>query len=115
MIFSNNLGIDGRGWRRVLVIGAICSLTVCVATRFSLSLSAPGRMVKSMDLRSGSSKQQHLDQDDTRFVEPVAAGVSLEHVVHYSSVTPAEPLRSSADFVLVLLNRPPPHFSVFFC
>jgi len=115
MIFSNNLGTAGRGWRRLLVIAAICSLTVCVATRFSLSLSAPGRMVKSMDLRSGSSKQQHLDQDDTRFIQPVATAIAVEPVVLYSSVTPPEPPRYRADFVIVLLNRPPPYSSFFLC
>lgn len=114
MIFSNNLGTDGRGWRRALIIAAVCSLTVCVGTRFSLSLSAPGHMVKSMDLRSGSSKQ-HLDQDDTRFIQPVAAGVAVEPAVLYSSVTPPEPPRYTADFVVVLLNRPPPHIFIFFC
>ena len=114
MIFSNNLGIDGRGWRRLLVIAAICSLTVCVATRFSLSLSAPGRMVKSMDLRSGTSKHQHLDLDDTRFAEPVSSRVAVEPVVLHSSFIPSDPPPSTADLVLVLLNRPPPHLSVYF-
>lgn len=114
MIFSKNPGSDGRGWRRVLILVAICALAVCVATRFSISISAPGHVVKSMDLRSGGTKQQSLDQDDTGFAEPVASAVESTPIALYSSVLPPAPVVSNDELSLVLYNRPPPFSSVFF-
>ena len=114
MIFSKNPGTDGRGWRRALIFVAICSLTFCVATRFSVSVSAPGHVVKSMDLRSSGTKQQRLDQDDSRFAEPVSTGTAVRRVVLSFSVIPPEPLRSNDVFCLDLYNRPPPLSSGFF-
>ncbi|MGH9644899.1 MAG: hypothetical protein ACRD3Q_21055 [Terriglobales bacterium] len=115
MMFSKNTGTDGRGWRRLLILVAICSLTFCVATRFSISLSVQSRGVKSMDLRSAGSKQQRLDQDGTRFVQPVATGAMVRAVVVASIVIPAEPLRSNDLLSFVFYNRPPPYSSGFFC
>jgi len=114
MIFSKNPRTDGRGWRRVLILLAIFSLTLSVSTRFSVSASTPGHAVKSMDRRSDGLKQQRFDRDDSRFAEPVAArGTAVKQVVLYSSVIPPEPLRSNDLLSLVLYNRPPPVSSLF--
>ncbi len=112
MIFSKNPRTDGRGWRRALIFVAICSLALCVATRFSLSVSAQGHGVKSMDLRSSGNKQQRLDQDHTGFVAPVVTASAVRQVVLYSNIIPAEPSRSLKVFSLVLSNRPPPLSSI---
>jgi hypothetical protein len=114
MIFSKNPGTDGRGWRRLLILVAICSLTLSVATRFSLSIRAQGHAVKSMDSRSGVPKQQRLDRDTSRFAVPVANFTPLRPLVFHSSVIPPEPSRSLDIPSPVLSNRPPPLSSVLF-
>lgn len=116
MIFSRNPRVDGRGWRRLLVLVAICSLTLCLATRFSFALTSHqhGHAVKSMDQRSGETKQQRLDRDATRFAEPVAEGATLTPVILYASVLPPEPSPSTDFLSLVLYNRPPPVSSILF-
>jgi hypothetical protein len=114
MIFSKNPDTDGRGWRRLLILVAICSLTLSVATRFSLSIRAQGHAVKSMDSRSGVPKQQRLDRDTSRFAEPVANLTALRPLVFHSSVIPPEPSRSLDVLSLVLSNRPPPVSSALF-
>jgi hypothetical protein len=112
MIFSKNPRKDGRGWRRLLILLAICSLTLCLATRFSFAVTThpQGHAVKSMDQRAGEPKQQRLDRDASRFAAPVAVGATLTPVVFYSSVISPEPTRSTDSLSLVLYNRPPPVF-----
>ncbi|MGA8300019.1 MAG: hypothetical protein WCB53_16240 [Terriglobales bacterium] len=114
MIFSKNPRTDGIGWRRALIFVAICSLALCVATRFSVSVSAQGHGVKSMDLRSGGNKQQHLDQDHVVFAAPVVTSSAAIRIVLYSSSIPPEPPCSQEASSPVLLNRPPPVSAIVF-
>jgi hypothetical protein len=114
MIFSKNPDTDGRGWHRLLILAAVFSLTLSVATRFSVSIRAQGHAVKSMDSRSGIPKLQRLDRDTSRFAVPVANFTALRPLAFHSSVIPPEPSRSLDILSLVLSNRPPPLSSVLF-
>jgi hypothetical protein len=93
--------------RGALVVLAICSLTVSLATRYTvLDSKAPtGKIVKS---QSSDAKRQHLVKDALKWTAPVAEFTLLPAVrscVHaVSAVFPATNLSSESW----LYNRPPP-------
>ncbi len=95
-------------WRYALILLAICSLTLSLATRFSVQSSSQSHSTKTVDRRSAEPKQQHLDRDATHwvvstaylgFVEPSATGLPLDLV---GPPLPRVLLGNS------LYNRPPP-------
>ena len=113
MMLSKNWRADRGGWGGVLVVVAIFSLTLSLATRFSVPVSSQGHAVKSRDSRSGEPKRQHLNREAARFAEPVPSCAGFESVVLYSHVIPPEPARSSDILGSILYNRPPPPSSAF--
>jgi hypothetical protein len=108
MMFPRNYRIDGRGWHRVLIIAAICSLTVTLAARFSLPIDSASHAVKSFNSRSDPPKRQHLDQDSARFARPAACCTFYQPAAVHAHVSPAEPPQSSHILAQSLYNRPPP-------
>ena len=126
MMLPENWRADGHGWRAVLVVAAICSLTVSLATRFSVPVTSQvsaidsqvhgirSHAIKSIDSRSADPNGQRLDRDSARFAAPVASCTVLETAVLYLHAVPSEPIRSNHILSLIFYNRPPPHSSVFF-
>ncbi len=121
MMLSKNWRADGRSWRALLIGVAICSLTLSLATRFSIpvpaqmnALGSHVQVVKSVDNLSGEPNRQRLDRDSTRFAAPVVSCTCLEPPVLYLPAVPSEPLRSSDILSLIFYNRPPPASSVYF-
>jgi len=114
MITAKNRRGAGRGWRGLLAMVAICSLTVTLATRFSVPAFSQVHTVKSIDSRCGEPKRQRLARDSVRLAEPVANWSWAEPDVRHSDVITSEPLRSSDLLSVVFYNRPPPFSSAFF-
>jgi hypothetical protein len=92
----------------MLVIIAVCSLTLSVATRFSTPSSDQSHIVKSVDRRSAEPQRQHLDKDATRWVAAVASFIIDEPIAIEPSLVPASPLLPQHTFSESLYNRPPP-------
>ena len=66
--------IGERGWRGALIVIAICSLTLSVATRFWAPFTSQSHIVKSVDRQlSADPKRQHLDRDAARWLAPGAS------------------------------------------
>ena len=107
LIFRNRK-IDGRGWRSALIVIAICSLTVTVATRFWASSTSQSQTVKSVEHQSVDPKRQHLNKDAARCVSPSTNLSVIAPVTIEIRIAPAVPLLPKHVFSDSLYNRPPP-------
>jgi len=103
--------IDARGWRSALIVIAICSLTLSVATRFWASSTFDTQIVKSVDHRPLDPKRQHLNKDAARWVSPSASFIVIAPASIETQLAPAVPLLPKHVFSDTLYNRPPPSFS----
>jgi hypothetical protein len=112
LIFRNRK-IDARGLRSALIVIAICSLTVSVATRFWASSTSQSQTVKSVDHQSVDPKRQHLNKDACRWVSPSATFSIFAPVEIETRLAPAGPLLPKHVFSDSLYNRPPPSSAFF--
>jgi hypothetical protein len=96
--------------RILLIVGAICSLTLSLATRFSMPPASRSQTVKSFDSRSAEPKRQNLDRDAARLVGPVQASEFFRPKVIGAHVVDVQPLFSTSILPSSLSNRPPPAF-----
>jgi hypothetical protein len=112
LIFRNRK-IDGRGWRGALIVLAICSLTVSVATRFWASSTSQSQTVNSVAHRSVDPKRQHLNKDACRWVPSSATFSVFAPAEIETRLAPAGPLLPKHVFSDSLYNRPPPSSAFF--
>jgi len=96
------------GWRRLLIVAAICSLTFSLATRFCVQADSPTHTAKSLDRRSVEPKRQHLDRDASQWVAPNIAFDIIEPAATEVILTSTEPIVPVHIFTSSLYNRPPP-------
>jgi len=92
-------------WYVLVIILAICGLTVSLATRtFRLTI------LHGVTAQSGDSQamRQHLDRDAAQWAPPVPTLSTLQAPVFYPRVAPAGPPMPSVLFDESLSNRPPP-------
>ena len=92
-------------WYVLVIILAICGLTVSLATR-TFCLTFP----HTSTLQSGSAQaiRQHMDRDAAQWAPPVPILTALQAPVFYPRVAPAGPPMPSVLFDESLSNRPPP-------
>src|ERR1700693_594710 len=112
-LILGNRKVDARGWRSALIVIAICSLTVSVATRFWASSSSQSQTVKSVDHQPVDPKRQHLNKDAARWVSPSTTFSIIAPAPVETSLVPAVPLLPKHVFSDTLYNRPPPSFAFF--
>lgn len=106
-------GLQNRGgaanpfsrWRVLLIILAICGLTVSLATR-TFRLKTPHGI--SVTSGEAQAKRQHMDRDAARWVPPVPIFAILQVPTFYPYAAPAGPPLASVLFDESLYNRPPP-------
>jgi hypothetical protein len=92
-------------WYVLVIILAICGLTVSLATRtFRLTISQ-GVTAESAD---SHAMRQHLDCDAAQWAPPVPTLSTLQAAVFYPPVAPTGPPMPSVLFDESLSNRPPP-------
>src|SRR5277367_7186835 len=92
-------------WQTLLVVVAICSLTVSLSTRtFRLKIS------HSNTVQSGAGRaiRQHMDRDAVRWVPAVPLVAVLDAPAFYPLVAPAGPPLPGLLLDESLYNRPPP-------
>jgi len=92
-------------WRVLIIVLAICSLTVSLATRTFRLKVAHDVTVSSAD---GQAMRQHLDRDAANWVPPVLTYTALQLPTFYPYVAPAGPPLATVLFDKSLYNRPPP-------
>jgi len=92
-------------WRVLVIVLAICGLTVSLATR-TFRLTIPrGVTAQSAD---SYAMRQHLDRDAVQWAPPVPTLSTLQAPVFYPRVAPAGPPLPGVLFDESLSNRPPP-------
>jgi hypothetical protein len=96
------------GWSAVLILVAVCSLTISLATRYNDCASAPGIGVTHVTIHSATQKRQHLDKDAARWVTPVGRFAILEVSSFYPRFAPSGPPVHAFLLDERLYNRPPP-------
>lgn len=89
----------------VLIVIAVCSLTMSLAIRFSVPSSSPSHTVSR---RSVEPKRQHLEKDAIQWVVSDANFINMEPAVVETSPAPAGLLLTNQVFSNNLYNRPPP-------
>ena len=97
----------------MLIVVAICSLTLSLATRFWAPYTSQSPIVKSVDRRPAEPQRQHLDRDAAQWTAPVASFSIIEPSTIEISLAPAEPLLPMHVFSESLYNRPPPSSELF--
>jgi hypothetical protein len=96
------------GVSRLLILAAICSLTLSLATRFSVSLQTHAHTAKSFESQSSEPKRQNLDRQAAGFARPFIESEFFEPIIVFSKVIDPVVLSSSHIFSPGLYNRPPP-------
>jgi hypothetical protein len=100
-----------KGWCAVVVLAAVCSLTVSVATRYSSSWDVSAPTVKTVQAHTTpEAKRQHLDKDAANWVPPLVCFDALRSPSSYPRTAPAEPPTQNLLLEESLFNRPPPSF-----
>src|SRR5271157_2392490 len=99
------VGHQHSRWRALVILLAICGLTVSLATR-TFRLTIP----HGVTAQSGDSQamRQHLDCDAAQWAPPVPVLSALRAPVFYPRVAPAGPPIPAVLFDESLSNRPPP-------
>lgn len=98
-----------KNWCAVIVLLAVCSLTISVATRYSLPLDVSSHSVKQVQTNhSLDAKRQRLTKNAANWVPPILGPwISLAPAFH-PSIELARPPVASLFFEKSLYNRPPP-------
>jgi hypothetical protein len=98
-----------HNWRALLVLVAVCSLTVSLATRYGSPFAPSSHTVKTArTLAPQDAKRQRLVKNAVNWMPPVVCfGVLPAPVVHLR-FAPAAPLAASLLFEVSLFDRPPP-------
>jgi len=104
---ANRDGVTYRcsRWRVLIIVLAICGLTVSLATRTFHVKFVQGASVTS---RSTPPMRQHLNRDAMRWVAPSPVFIVFEAPSEYLQEAPAAPRLPSVLFDESLSNRPPP-------
>lgn len=96
-------------WRAMVVLTAVCSLTVSVATRYSSSWNVSATAVKTVQANATpETKRQNLDKDAAKWVPPLVGFDALRSPSAYRQTAPAEPPTQNILLEKSLFNRPPP-------
>jgi|SRR5579864_1277453 len=98
-----------RGWCAVVILAAVFSLTVSVATRYSSAWRASSSRVNiAQKHTSPSPSRQRLTKTAADWMPPVVAAAVLEAPAAYPRIAPAGPPIPNLRFDESLWNRPPP-------
>ena len=95
-----------------MVLLAVCSLTVSLASRYSFPVDSSSPAVKSIKVhRSPDTQRQRLDKKAANWVPPVFCLTDLEAPSFYPRIAPTWLPVMSLLLGNDLFNRPPPAFT----
>jgi hypothetical protein len=96
-------------WCAVVVLAAVCSLTVSLATRYSSPWDVSAPAVKTVRAHTGpEAKRQHLAKDAANWVPPLNRFDVLRYPSSYRQTVPVEPPKQNTFLEESLFDRPPP-------
>ncbi len=96
-------------WYLAIVLVAVCSLIVSVATRYSYTWDDPSTTVKAVQIHtSPEAKRQRLAKDAADWTPPVIHFGVLHAPSSYPLIAPSGPPMPGLQFEESLYNRPPP-------
>jgi len=92
-----------------VVLVAVCSLIVSLATRYSSSTGASSATVKAVQIHgSPDAKRQRLAKDAADWMPPAICVSLLQAPSSYPRIAPTGPPMPGLRFEETLYNRPPP-------
>jgi hypothetical protein len=102
----------GKAFSAMLVLVAVCSLAISVATRYCAP-EYPSAAKTTVTHKHASSEpgRQRLTQSTANWLPPVVQDDSLESPIQYQPVTAIQPPIISSFLGQSLANRPPPYSS----
>jgi hypothetical protein len=103
---ENRIAFDTKArWYLLVVLLAVCGLTVSVATRTFRLTVTHNTTVQSNEAKA---TRQHMDRDAVRWIPVVPVATILEPPTFYPRALPAKPRLPSVPIEENLYNRPPP-------
>ena len=103
-----------KNWCAVVVLVAVCSLIVSLATRYSTPCDAPLPTVKSVQNHTYTdAKRQRLVKDAANWMPPVTCVDGLSVPNFYPRIAPAGPPIPTLVLEENVYKRPPPYFQSF--
>lgn len=102
----------GKAFSAFLVLIAVCSLAISVATRYCAPEYASAVKTTVTHRRASSEPgRQRLTKSTANWLPPVVQDEALESPTEYQSVTPVQPPAVISFLGPSLSNRPPPFSS----
>lgn len=106
---SNFKDRRSKSWCAVIVLVAVCTLTISVTTRYSSPWVFSSHTVKTIRTHaSPDTKRQRLAKNAADWMPPVLCFGALQAPSFYSRIVPARPPVANLFFEESLYNRPPP-------
>jgi len=104
-----NARLPRASWRRCgLIVVAVCSLAVSLATRYCVLAAPDNHSETTVQSHAPAPKRQHLDNDGLHWTAPAATFILFKpgraHIAVLPAVRPATNLYAGD----CLHNRPPP-------
>jgi len=100
---------ERKRWCAVVILVAVFSLTVSLATRYSTPWDASSPAIKTVQAHTfPAAKRQHLAKDTADWTPPTICVDVLEAPSFYPPIAPAGPLIPIRLIEESLCNRPPP-------
>ncbi|MGA7909457.1 MAG: hypothetical protein WCA16_18770 [Candidatus Sulfotelmatobacter sp.] len=100
---------ERKSWWAIVILLAVCSLTVNVATRYGSAADFSTHTVRTaVKDTSSDAQRQRLAKDAVNWITPVSCSSPLPAPASYSRLAPEGPATSYLLFADALYNRPPP-------
>jgi len=100
-----------RQWCVLVVVLAVCCLTLNVATRYCSADASSTFAVRTLHKHAITTPaRQRLTKDAATWIPPVVCSAVWCTPAFYPSIAPEEPSISRLSFEKSLYNRPPPSF-----
>lgn len=98
-----------RRWCALVILLAVCALTVSVATRYGHAQSASASTGKTLQKHSSPEpSRQRLSKNAANWIPPVVRSITLQAPSSYPRIAPAGPPIPNLVLENSLYNRPPP-------
>lgn len=111
MLRITNVRYPRKHWLTAIVLVAVCTLTVSVATRYSVSSGVADRAHASISkLQTWSPGVQRLLNDAATWIPPFVGVTVFHDTTRHPHVQPSHEIVSSVLLEEDLYNRPPPSF-----
>jgi hypothetical protein len=104
---EDRVGRGVRGWHHALILGAVLSLTINVATRYC-QVTSTDTQVEAVKSRSLDAQRQHLLNDGFHWSIPASAFVLFKPTPFVAAVLPDTFPLNCLHSEVCSYNRPPP-------